>query len=349
MGGKPPLSLAFAIPDHPWVDAELGAAVRISMTVGQANEQEGRLQTVTAEEKTDELGRDVMLDEYDGTILPDLTIGANVAGAVSLKANADLSNRGVCLFGSGFIVTPEQAQNLGLKRIEGLEKHIRDYRNGRDLTKKSRGVMVIDLFGLTPEEVRERFPEVYQWVFEHVKPERDQNKRKSRRENWWIFGEPNPKLRHQLKGLPRYIATVETSKHRFFQFLDESILPDNRLVNFALDDAYFLGVLSSRIHVTWSFAAGGWMGVGNDPIYNKTRCFETFPFPDAAEAQKDAIRRLAEELDAHRKARLAAHPSLTMTALYNVLATLRAGQPLTDKEKNHPRPGPRRPPPGPPR
>ena len=75
------------------------------------------------------------------------------------------------------------------------------------------------------------------------------------------------------------------------------------------------------------------MGVGNDPRYLKAKCFDTFPFPDATEAQKDAIRRLAEELDAHRKARLAAHSSLTMTALYNVLAALRAGQPLTDKEK----------------
>ncbi|WP_369690176.1 hypothetical protein [Ectopseudomonas oleovorans] len=28
-------------------------------------------------------------------------------------------------------------------------------------------------------------------------------------------------------------------------------------------------------------AAGGRLGVGNDPRYNKTRCFETFPFPDA--------------------------------------------------------------------
>ncbi|MBK8742165.1 MAG: class I SAM-dependent DNA methyltransferase [Betaproteobacteria bacterium] len=34
LGGKPPLSLAFAIPDHPWVDSADGAAVRIAMTVG---------------------------------------------------------------------------------------------------------------------------------------------------------------------------------------------------------------------------------------------------------------------------------------------------------------------------
>jgi hypothetical protein len=43
---KPPLSLAFAIPDHPWVDAADGAAVRIAMTVGAAGEGEGMLQTV---------------------------------------------------------------------------------------------------------------------------------------------------------------------------------------------------------------------------------------------------------------------------------------------------------------
>ena len=33
---------------------------------------------------------------------------------------------------------------------------------------KSRGVMVIDLFGLDADEVRQRFPEVYQHVLETV-------------------------------------------------------------------------------------------------------------------------------------------------------------------------------------
>ena len=115
--------------------------------------------------------------------------------------------------------------------------------------------------------------------------------------------------------------------------MNKSILPDNKLINIALDDAYFLGVLSSRIHVTWALATGSRLGVGNDPVYVKTACFETFPFPDATEAQQATIRALAEQLDAHRKDRLAAHASLTMTALYNVLAKLRAGQPLSDKDK----------------
>ena len=136
-----------------------------------------------------------------------------------------------------------------------------------------------------------------------------------------------------MAGLRRYIATVETSRRRFFVFLDASILPDNKLVNIALDDAYFLGVLSSRVHVTWALAAGSHLGVGNDPVYVKTACFEKFPFPAATDAQQARIRGLAEQLDAHRKRQQAQHPKLTLTDMYNVLEKLRAGEPLTAKDK----------------
>ncbi|MFO1349731.1 MAG: type IIL restriction-modification enzyme MmeI [Gammaproteobacteria bacterium] len=238
------------------------------------------------------------------------------------------------LAGSGFIVTPEQAETLGLSHIVGLEQHIRHYRNGRDITQNPRGAMVIDLFGLTTEQVRERFPALYQWVLERVKPDRDQNNRQRLREVWWYFAEPRKALRGYLVGLGRYIATVETAKHRFFVFLDDSILPDHMLIAIALDDAYFHGVLSSRIHVCWALAAGGRLGVGNDPRYNKTRCFETFPFPNASDAQKARIRELAEQLDAYRKRQQAQHPDLTMTGMYNVLEKLRVGEELTAKDKS---------------
>jgi hypothetical protein len=143
-------------------------------------------------------------------------------------------------------------------------------------------------------------------------------------------------LRKQLAGLPRYIATVETAKHRTFQFLDASILPDNMLVAIASDDAFHLGVLSSRVHVVWALAMGGTLE--DRPRYNKTRCFETFPFPDADTGLTPALRQRiaerAEAIDAHRKQVLAAHPgALTLTALYNVLDALRAGRALTPKER----------------
>jgi hypothetical protein len=182
--------------------------------------------------------------------------------------------------------------------------------------------------------VLSRFPAVYQRVLERVKPERDTNNRASRRDNWWLFGETNPRLRRMIKGLARFISTPETARHRVFQFLDGGILPDNKVVTVASDDAFHLGVLSSRIHVVWSLAAGGRLGVGNDSVYNKTRCFEPFPFPAASEAQQAEIRKLAEQLDAHRKRQQALHPTLTLTDLYNAVEKLRAGLPLTAKEQS---------------
>src|SRR5262249_17659636 len=235
---------------------------------------------------------------------------------------------GVKLHGAGFIVTPSQAVHLGLGQRPGLENHIRQYRNGRDLAGTPRGVMAIDLFGLEANEVRKRFPEVYQRVKLEVKEKivikdgkeikvgRDWNEREYRRVNWWLFGENNPDFRNALDGLPRYIATVETAKHRFFQFLDTSILPDNMLVCTALEDALFLGVLSSRIHVLWAVEQGA--DLVPAPRTSKSRCCDPFPFPDPPEHVKAQIREAAEELDALRKRQQAEHPRLTLTQIYNV-------------------------------
>lgn len=329
-----PASLVFAIPDHPWVDSADGAAVRIAMTVVAPGDIHGLLLRVVAESTGDGEGA-VVVEFLDrrGKIHPDLSIGPNITAALTLKANERLSCPGVKLHGAGFIVTPQQASALGLGRIQGLECHIRPYLNGRDLTGMSRNTMVIDLFGLTAAEVRSKFPEVYQWVHDRVKPERDHNNRPSRRLNWWLFGEPIGTFRPALKGLKRYIATAETAKHRIFVFVDGAILPDNMLVNIASDDALLLGILSSRIHVTWALAAGGRLGYGNDPRYNKSRCFEPFPFPVCTPAQARAIRDLAESIDTHRKQRQAFYPDLTLTKMYNVLTALRAGSELNLSEK----------------
>ncbi|TCZ67310.1 class I SAM-dependent DNA methyltransferase [Flaviaesturariibacter aridisoli] len=331
------LSLKMAIPDHPWVDITDGAAVRIAMTCAQKGDQNGRLLNVVQETKTssDEIG--VQFEEKQGKIQGDLTIGAEVSESKQLRANESISCPGVKLHGAGFIVTQDEAVLLGIHSDPTLSQHIRGYRNGKDLTSKSREALVIDLFGLQEETIRSKFPSVYQWVLERVKPERDAKAQTkdgaSYAKTWWLFGKTRGELRKALSELDRYIVTVETSKHRFFTFLDKSILPDNMLVAIASDEAFLLGVLSSRFHVLWALAAGGRLGMGNDPRYNKTRCFETFPFPAATDVQKEAIRHLAEQLDAHRKRQQAQHPSLTITDMYNVLEKLKSGAALTAKDK----------------
>ncbi|MDJ0766634.1 MAG: class I SAM-dependent DNA methyltransferase [Myxococcota bacterium] len=330
---KKPLSLVFAVPDHPWVDSENGAAVRIAMSVADCSAKSGTLLTVTDEVQTGEGFSQVSLATETGNIHSNLQIGADLSNLLGLHSNSRISSRGVSLHGSGFIVTPEEAVELGLGSKPGIERYIRDYQNGRDIARTSRGVKIIDLLDLTENQLRDQWPTLYQRIFERVKPERDQNKRATYRDNWWIFGEPRKEIRPALRNLDRFIATVETSKHRFFVFLDGNILPDNMLVNIALDDAYFLGTLSSRIHVVWALSAGGRLGVGNDPRYNKTRCFEPFPFPDCSDEQKQIIRDLGESLDDHRKARQTEHPKLTLTGMYNVLEKLRSGEELINKER----------------
>lgn len=303
------------------------------MTVGSRGRHEGVLLRSVHETAGDSEGREITFRRRYGPINADLSAGANVAGAKPLRANEALSNRGVIPHGAGFIVTPEQAQQLGLGQRAGLEAHIRPYRNGRDITQKPRGVMVIDAYPLERHELKMRYPEVYQWLHDRVKPDRDQQRDRSLREGWWLHRRNNADMRESLEGLSRYIVTLQTAKHRFFTFLGAEVLPDDKLIAIALEDAFSLGVLSSRLHVLWALQSGSRLGVGNDSVYNKSSCFEAFPFPLANEDQIARIRDRGERIDAHRAHQQAEHPKLTLTGLYNVLEKERAGEYLTEKER----------------
>jgi hypothetical protein len=280
----------------------------------------------------------VELQGQRGLIHADLKVGANVTLAQALQANAKLSSAGVIPHGAGMLLTPDEAAAME------PDAPIKPYRNGKDLTDKSRNMLVIDCYGLSAEQVRDRYPRLYQWLLDRVKPERDVNNDKDLREKWWLHRRNNEEMRRALAGLPRYIATVMTAKHRVFQFLDGAILPDQKLVAIALDDAFSLGVLSSQLHITWALAAGGTLE--DRPVYSKSTCFDTFPFPTEATGLTPALQariaELAEKIDAHRKRVLAEHgaAALTLTGLYNVLAALREGPRLDAQGKNPPHPGP---------
>ena len=339
---KAPVALAWAIPDHPWVVN--GAAVRIAMTVGCRADDLKELPVlgrVVREVDPDHLtdGGARLVDVVFRTvprIHADLSGGADVVGAVPLKANVGLSYQGMNLVGEGFRVSRQEVRDLGFDP-DRLPPVIRPYMNARELAQTPEDRFVLDMYGLTADQVRQQYPTLFQRLLERVKPERDHNKDAARRRDWWLFGRSNSTLRAALPGLNHYIITPETAKHRFFVLAPMELCPDHKLYAICTDDNYVLGVLSSRIAVTFILAAGGRMGVGNDPIFNNTRCFDPFPFPDATEPQKARIRALAEALDAHRKSVQAAHSGVTLTGLYNALVRVReavAGGPaLTDKER----------------
>ena len=342
------VALTFAIPDHPWVDSANGAAVRIAMTVANLgsdpspkgagsdpnfadpSEQSGRLLTVASEE-TGEFGEvNVTLLENNGLIHADLCIGADASAAMSLQANVSLACPGAQLSAQGFILSPSEAVAM---RSTDSEKLIKRYLTGKDLTQNLREQYVIDTFGLDLETLRTRHPTAFQWLNDRVRPERESKRNVTKdsieyADRWWLFSKSRPKFRMALADLKRFVVTSRTARHRVFQFIESSFLPETKVLILAFAGGFELGVLSSSVHVTFANRVGGWLGVGNDSTYNHTACFETFPFPDQDTGLTPALRgriaQLAEQIDAHRKRQQAAHPGLTLTGMYNVLEILRS-------------------------
>ncbi len=326
---KNPTLIAYAVPDHPWSEDEDGAAVRIAMTSAQKGHVEGRLAEVVKEVPAiDDEPPVVHLALHHGIIASDLSIGADVTKASTLHANLKICAVGFKTIGSMFAPKEKELQDLGLP---SSDETIRPFFNWNDVTDKYRGKVIIDLFGWSHEEVRTINPLLYNYLYSTAKPYRSKNRNKQFQELWWVIGHARPIFRKFTGGLNRFIATGETSKHRTFVFLDTTIAPESSIVCIGLDTAEHLSTLQSSIHVTWALASGGTLE--DRPRYNKTRCFETFPFPLSTANQREKLAALGEELDALRKRVLAEHEHLTMTKLYNVLEAVREGRELTKKEQ----------------
>jgi type II restriction/modification system DNA methylase subunit YeeA len=157
---------------------------------------------------------------------------------------------------------------------------VRPWANGLQVTRRPSDAWIID-FGITMTESEAAlYEQPFQYAVEFVKPARITNNRESYRKYWWRHAEARPNLRVALSSLGRFVATVAHSKFRLFVWLDKSVCPDQALFAFARQDDSLFGCLHSRFHECWSLGLGSWLGVGNDPRYTPTTCFETFPFPE---------------------------------------------------------------------
>lgn len=121
---------------------------------------------------------------------------------------------------------------------------------------------------------------------------------------WWVHERPRPELVARLAKVKRYLATVRHSKHRLFVWLDSTVLPDSAIGTFANENDDFFGILQSRVHEAWCRAPGMGTQVRERESgfrYTSTTCFETFPFPELMDDQRDEIAAIAQELDRLRK------------------------------------------------
>lgn len=251
--------------DEEWVND--GAAVRVSL-VGF-----GPIFPVDRNNRLD--GAEV------AEIHADLTAGdgLNLTTAQRLAENAD-----VCFMGSskkGAFDIPGVVAREWLQAPnpngQGNAKVVKPIWNGIDLTTRQRDTWIVDFGTSMGEAESSLYEQPFQYISEHVKPERQQNNRESYRKFWWRHAEARPGMRRALEGINRYIVTPHVSKHRLFVWLNSAVLPDQMLlVTTRADDTTF-GILHSRFHELWSLRLG--TSLEDRPRYTPTTTFETFPFP----------------------------------------------------------------------
>ena len=141
---KSPVTILFCVPDHPWVDAADGAAVRISMTVCDVGSQAGTVNLVRRESIE---GGDTLRIEFAtdvGPVNSNLSIGVDINDVTALKSNDGMSSMGVKLHGTGFVLSSDEAAKLTVDKSSGAESVIKPYVCARDLTATNRNQFVID-------------------------------------------------------------------------------------------------------------------------------------------------------------------------------------------------------------
>ncbi|MCC6626919.1 MAG: class I SAM-dependent DNA methyltransferase, partial [Chloroflexi bacterium] len=299
--------------DRPWVLD--GAAVRVSMVGFDGGAEQSRA--------------------LDGGAVPsinaDLTAAADLTTAGRLPENVGLAFIGGMKKGQ-FDISDAVAQSMlattGNPNRRPNSDVIRPWVNGLDLTRRPRGMWIVD-FGVDMTEAEAALYELpFEYVRAKVKPERDLVRNPLERSRWWLHARPAPDLRAAIEKLGRYIGTPRVAKHRLFVWLDPATLPDGQVVAIARDDDYFLGVLHARPHELWALRLG--TALEDRPRYTPTTTFETYPFPwppgqePAGDARVEAIaaaaRTLVEQRDAWLNPPGASAAELkprTLTNLYN--------------------------------
>ncbi|MFW6358384.1 MAG: Eco57I restriction-modification methylase domain-containing protein [Chroococcales cyanobacterium] len=152
--------------------------------------------------------------------------GEAVGNPYRLAANQNQSFQGSIVLGNGFILTPEEAQGLIEKDPKNKEV-LFPYLNGQDLNTnpdQSPSRWVINFFDYPLDAEHDDpkkpkgapyavdYPDCLAIVEEKVKPEREQNNRKVRREKRWQFGERCPKLYEAIAQRDRVLVIPETTK-----------------------------------------------------------------------------------------------------------------------------------------
>lgn len=200
-----------------------------------------------------------------------------------LKENKLKSFIGSFVYGQGFVLKPEEAEQLIQQNKRNAEV-IFPYLTGDQFLsdpKQDPTVYVINFFDFSLEKAKTYY-DCMEIVEKRVKPEREKLKDKGYRKKWWQYGRRAVNLYKEIDGLERVLFHCFTSKYVAFSFVKSDIIFAAPHVVIASDNFSFFALLQSTFHDVWVRQFTSYLG--ETPRYTPTDCFETFPFPDGLEA-----------------------------------------------------------------
>ncbi len=280
--------------------------------------------------------RGVWLDQersLDGRVVSIITPmlddgGGGIGEPVRVRANAGLAFIGAYVLGMGFVLEPEEAQEL-IERNPRNKDVLFPYLNGEDLNSRpdqSASRWVINFFDWpldqesAPEDyegpVAADYPDCLEIVRTRVKPERDIIKDRFGRDYWWRFMRLRGEMLQAISRLPRAFCRSRVADTHFVVPVDSRVVLNERLAVFASASWAVSVMLGSSIHETWARRFGSTLRT--DMLYNPSDCFETFPFPIPNDVQLvQQLDSLGTRYDAHRRSICLAR-QLGLTKVYNL-------------------------------
>ena len=253
---------------------------------------------------------DVTVSGITSSLDPRSRVGGR---AERLAGNGNTAFQGILVLGTGFIMTHVEAQRL-ITRDARNTQVLFPYLSGEDLNTRpdcSASRWVINFFDW-PEERAATYPECFDRILRLVKPEREKNNMKSRREKWWQYTGRAPQMLEAVRGLTRAILIARVSKTVMPVMVKTSQVMNEKTVIFASDDVGLLGLLSSAVHYWWAITYSSTMKA--DLNYAPSAVFETLPRPEVTAEMQE----LGGRLDIFRRELMLARQG-GLTATYNLM------------------------------
>lgn len=213
----------------------------------------------------------------------------------SLENAGDRAFVGSNVIGKGFFLSPEEARRL-IDADQNYSQVLHPFLNGADVNTapdQTASRWVINFFkwplnrNNSPSNYRgpvaSDFPRCLEIVERLVKPERDRKKRKTYRENWWRFGEPQSKLYDAIQGNSRVLVKARISPIHALVFVPNEQVFSDKLVVFTGDLSDFM-VLQSTLHEVWAVEFSPTMGL-TGISYSLSGALKTFVVPSLSDDQ----------------------------------------------------------------